>query len=570
MKKNMNKNQITDNTFTKLTLSLSTDSFKIVEDQILQWCETSEVKDKILFRYIFAINEALEAIINLAKILKIQGMIDIEIEPYLKHITTHITFPKEIPLDPAFDHKDDILDQFPELKIAPDIFWHHVILQWVDKASWSKSSGNKVTVSLSQYARSEVNRTGELYFLNMKPSLSKGLKFEYIDNDVIVARSNEHESAVKLNSKSIFILKLIDGTTDVRDIYYSFVKKFGFIAPGIVGQLIEELEERKLIYINSKPLNNKKENKFQIFLKNFLKFRYSIPKADTFVELLNRKIGRFWSQGALYIYFAFIIISIIAFGRFIPEIKEMVNNYFQENMLFDKKIIIAYYLGLSFYIIIHEFSHAIVCKRYGGRVSEVGILLFYANLCFFVDTTDSWMFKNKWHRIMVSLAGPLSTFILALVFGWGWILSMHFGNHNISPMFGSIFILGIMNVFINLLPFLKLDGYFILVDLINMPNLSKNSLKYFTSLYSRKNSDKVSKKDSLIFVIYSILTIFSIILLFILLLSFIYKILNNYNGILDWVIGSLLVLLFFKTMIDAGLNWYKNKFLVPIDLKINR
>ncbi|MFP4547458.1 MAG: M50 family metallopeptidase [Fidelibacterota bacterium] len=546
---------------------MTIDSIEIVENSIRNWCEKSEVKDKILFRYIFAINEVMEAVIKLAEILRIEDNINIKIEPYQKHITTHLTFSRKIPLDPDFDHTDDFLEEYPELKVAPDIFWHQVVKKWVDKASWSKSSLKTITISLTQYARAQDNQAGELYFLNMKPRPVKGLRIEYIKDDVVVARGKAQESAVKLTGKSIFVLNEINGKTSVREIYYNYVNKYGFTNPKLIGNIIEDLEQRKLIEISSKRLDDAEESNLRQVLGRLLKFRYSIPNADPFIGKTNKKIGWLWSFSAYMVYIGFLIVSIMMFSQYIPQIKNLVNNYFASNSVLNAKMIAGYYLGISIFIIIHEFSHAITCKRFGGRVQEFGIMFYYANIAFFVDTTDSWMFKNKWKRMMVSFAGPFSTILLASIAGWFWIYYLHIGNHTISPVFGTVFIVGLIHAFINLLPFLQLDGYFILSDFLERPNLHQKSIEALVSIIKKNN--KFSVKDTVFYLIYSVLAITMIGVLLLMLVKFLMILFVHHPGLFRWVITGLVITLFFEKSIKAGLTWYKNKFMSPIDLKIN-
>lgn len=551
----------------KLLLPIDDNLPIIVEETIKSWCKKSEIKDKILFRYMFAINETLDALIQLSKILKIDEKIEIEIEPYQKHITTHITFPKDIPLDPNFDHKDDMLDQFPELKIQPDIFWHHVIMKWVDKATWTKSSLKKITVSLTQYARAEDKQAGELYFLNMQPRPVKGLRIEYIKDNVVIARGSEQETAVKLTGKSIFVLNEITGKTSVREIYYNYVSKFGFVNPKTIGRIIEDLEQRKLIEIASKRLDDVEKSRLRQVLGRLLKFRYSIPNADRFIETTNRKIGWLWSFPAYVIYLGFLILSLIMFSRYIPQIKNLVNNYFTANKGFNGEMLVGYYLGVSVFIVVHEFSHAITCKRFGGRVQEFGIMFYYSNIAFFADTTDSWMFKSKWKRMMVSFAGPFSTMLLASIAGWLWVYFLHLGNHTLSPVFGTVFIVGLILAFINLFPVLQLDGYFILSDFLERPNLHQKSIDALVAIITKKKLFSI--KDTILYLSYLLLTITMIVLLLVMAVEFLMNLFVYYPGLFRWVISGVIIALFFEKSIKTGIAWYKNKFMSPMDLKIN-
>lgn len=563
--------EVIDNT-TKIILALDSSSTNKAGEFVKKWGEKSELKSKILFRLTFAVNEVVDAIIHLSEVLKINGNIEIEVEPYQKHITTNITFPKQIPLDPSFDDTDDILDQFPGMKISPDIFWHNVISKWVDKATWTKSSINKTTISLSQYARSEDSRTGELYFLSLKPKPAKGLTVEFIDDDIILAKSKEQKAAVKLNGKMIFVLKAIDGKTNVRDIYYSLVNKYGFINPKILGHIIEDLAGRNLIDIGKKRLDVKKESTFKILIQKILKFQYSIPKADKFTENLNRKIGWLWGKKALYFHLVFVLFSIITFSQYYTEIKNLAGQYFNNKTSLGVDTFVGYYLGIMIIIIFHEFSHAIVCKRYGAKVNEMGMMFYYASVCFYADTTDAWMLKNKWHRVMISLAGPINTLVMAMFFGWALIISMHLGNQNLSMIFAAVFLIGIVQVFINLIPFIDFDGYYILMDILEIPNLRKKSFSYSLSLiksiFNKKHTQKHTKKEAVIFITFTLFAIITVAFLFFSIVNFVIKIIETQSKIYAWILGGIILALFFEKAIKAGLKWYKSNYLAPIDLKI--
>lgn len=263
-----------------------------------------ELKGKILFRLGYVVNEIVAAIIELSLKLKIGENIELEVEPFTRHIIVKITFPSSVPLDPNLDLSEDYLEQFPGLKVESDIFWHHILAKWIDKATWSKSL-NKRSITLVQYSR-DVDEAGELYYLSMKPKLPENLELSVLEDNYMIAKTPDIETAMRLGQKEYFILNSIDGKTDMRDIYYNFVDKFGLTHPLTLGGLIDVLIQKGLI-IPDEPLYKTKDHKskFKKILNRIFKLRYTIPHANRFVVSLNKRIGFLWSAEITYIYLFF-------------------------------------------------------------------------------------------------------------------------------------------------------------------------------------------------------------------------------------------------------------------------
>jgi len=73
------------------------------------------------------------------------------------------------------------------------------------------------------------------------------------------------------------------------------------------------------------------------------------------------------------------------------------------------------YLGLVVIKTLHEFGHALVCKRYGGEVHTMGVMLLVFTPLPYMDATSSWSFKSRWHRALVGAAGMITELFVAAV-----------------------------------------------------------------------------------------------------------------------------------------------------------
>jgi putative peptide zinc metalloprotease protein len=142
------------------------------------------------------------------------------------------------------------------------------------------------------------------------------------------------------------------------------------------------------------------------------------------------------------------------------------------------------YLGLLIVKSLHEFGHACMCKRFGGQVHVMGVMLLIFTPTPYMDASSSWGFRNRWHRILVGAAGMVvEVFVAALaVFVW----------HNTGPgtlhnlMYNIIFVASVSTVLFNGNPLLRYDGYYMLADFLGIPNLYQRAaqqLKFWADCY---------------------------------------------------------------------------------------
>src|SRR5262249_39327800 len=117
----------------------------------------------------------------------------------------------------------------------------------------------------------------------------------------------------------------------------------------------------------------------------------------------------------------------------------------------------------------HEFAHGLTCKHFGGEVHEVGFLLMFFMPCLFCNVSDAWLFREKSKRLCVTLAGGCCDLCLwaVAVFICRLTLADHVLNYLAYVVFG---VLG-FRIFFNFNPLLKLDGYYLLSDFLEVPNL---------------------------------------------------------------------------------------------------
>ena len=142
-----------------------------------------------------------------------------------------------------------------------------------------------------------------------------------------------------------------------------------------------------------------------------------------------------------------------------------------------------YTLGMAV-VALHEFAHAHACKHYGGRVPAMGFSLVYLLPAFFTDTTEGFVHATLHQRLIISFAGVWSeTLLYAVATPIWWGTQPGTALHN-----GAYFVIitsGFMNVIMNWNPLMKLDGYYMLCDIVGINTLKEDSTAY-TSAWIKK------------------------------------------------------------------------------------
>ena len=142
---------------------------------------------------------------------------------------------------------------------------------------------------------------------------------------------------------------------------------------------------------------------------------------------------------------------------------------------------LAVVLGLT--KVVHEFGHGLTCKHFGGECHEMGVMILVLTPCLYCNVSDSWMLPSKWQRAAIGAAGMYVEVIIAAMATYIWWFTQP-GLLNMVCL-NIIFVSSVSTILFNANPLLRYDGYYILADIVEIPNLRQKA----TSILNRKMAD---------------------------------------------------------------------------------
>jgi putative peptide zinc metalloprotease protein len=134
--------------------------------------------------------------------------------------------------------------------------------------------------------------------------------------------------------------------------------------------------------------------------------------------------------------------------------------------------------------IIHEFGHGLSCKAFGGEVHEMGVLLLCLAPCLYCNVSDAWTLPSKWRRILISFAGIYVELMIAALatFLWWSTAGPSFLQHLCLNL---MIVCSVNTLLFNGNPLLRFDGYYMLADWLEIPNLRERANRFLRQLVAR-------------------------------------------------------------------------------------
>jgi len=321
-----------------------------------------------------------------------------------------------------------------------------------------------------------------------------------------------------------FITQNLDAKTPSEEISQKFRKHFNIRLPlDTLNKFIHRLETLGFLEgeISQRELARLQYRK-RTFLGKllFLKLKGFDPD-----RILNRILR--YTKFLFTPYFFVFSLSVIFLAMFIT-ISNWGDLGYSVRELFRIATIFKIWVALFLVIVLHEFAHGLTCKYFGGEVHEMGFLLLYFQPCFFCNVSDAYLFKEKSKKLWVTFAGAYCQIFVWAVATLLWRITALDTGPN-SFLFVVVITSGVTVLF-NFNPLIKLDGYYLLSDYLEIPNLRKKAFDFLSYSFKRRflrdHALKIeaSPRNKKIYIWYGTLSL----LYSVLLLSFISIKVENY------------------------------------------
>lgn len=291
----------------------------------------------------------------------------------------------------------------------------------------------------------------------------------------------------RFEEEEFAILQMLDGHASLDEIAERFEAEFPpqTIRTEELQQFIGMLHRSGLVITHSggqgvqlKKLRDEKTNKQRIAtFSNILAVRFKGIDPDRILNVLHSYFWWFWTKQMLVVNLMLIasaaLLILVQFDVFQSKLPSFEAFFSAQNWL----LMAAVLAGTK---ILHEFGHGLSCKYFGGECHEIGIMFLVLTPCLYCNVSDSWMLPNRWHRAAIGAAGMYVELVLASICTFIWWFSEP-GLLNYTCL-NVMFVSSVSTILFNANPLLRYDGYYILSDIIEIPNLRQKA----TSILSRK------------------------------------------------------------------------------------
>lgn len=225
----------------------------------------------------------------------------------------------------------------------------------------------------------------------------------------------------------------------------------------------------------NKSVEAKRKMFFHIILSSYLFFRIPLFSPDRFllntidiVQLIFNK----WTLAALK------LLTVAGYLCLLVNWSKFADAFIASISM---QGLIHYSIAITLIKVVHEFSHAYVARSYGCRVRKMGIALIFFLPRLYSDLTDSWRLKDTYKRFIMDGAGIFSEIIIGGIAALIWANTGSGITHTVAYY---IFAVSIMNTFlVNGNPFIRYDGYYMLMDILNIDNLNKRGVEVVRNIW---------------------------------------------------------------------------------------
>ena len=285
-----------------------------------------------------------------------------------------------------------------------------------------------------------------------------------------VVKDHASGAFFRLREAEGFIIRQFDGDTPLEVIRTRVQERFGAtLSPESLKGFAENLNKSGLLDTGV-PARRSGSGQSGRLAGNLLYLRYRLIDPSRLFARLAPWVSFFFTP--VFVVFAALTI-LLAGSVAISNSGEMIRDFVRS---LSPELVPLYFLLTCITVSLHEFGHGLTCRRFGGEVRDMGFLLIYFQPAFYCNVSDAWLFPEKSKRLWVGFAGPFFEMFLWAIAVLVWRITDGDSWIHLAALIVGMSS-GIKTLF-NFNPFIKLDGYYLLSDYLEIPNLRKRSFRY--------------------------------------------------------------------------------------------
>jgi putative peptide zinc metalloprotease protein len=246
----------------------------------------------------------------------------------------------------------------------------------------------------------------------------------------------------------------------LSQLYYANLLQYDLAADS--ARLFERYQKRR-----------QRELGFQFLNVMFMRFPLLDP--DRFLVATLPAVGWLISWFGAVLWCLMVGFGLVQFFNYLPALRGQ-----GEGLLTSGNLPLLY-LGLVLVKTAHELGHAYFCRRFGGEVHVLGVMLMIFTPMPYVDATSSWSFRERWQRVLVGAAGMIVDLFNAAIAAFIWTHSAPGVAHQLA--YNIMVVASVSTLIFNLNPLMRFDGYYILSDLLEIPNLNQRAMLHLRHLF---------------------------------------------------------------------------------------
>ena len=232
-------------------------------------------------------------------------------------------------------------------------------------------------------------------------------------------------------------------------------------------QFLSVQGQRVKARLDAAKRNKAKKGGLYAFTNQVFFFRKSLFDPDRIFGRMAKPLWWIWTRPTFWISWAIIALGAAVFIYHADHLDEALAN------LFNWHNIALMWVTTIVLKSVHELGHGLTCKHFGGEVHEVGLMTMVFTPYFFVNVSDCWTMPDRRHRMLISFAGIYVELVFAALAAFLWVL--------VGPgwfkdfLFNIIIVSSVSTLLFNANPLMRFDGYYIMIDAIETPNLQQKS-----------------------------------------------------------------------------------------------